>query len=67
MGRSDFEIVALTKFVVGFLPMTLLSIFPEDCICTSLCGALFGTLTMRNSKSFRHVLVVNTSAWKNKI
>ena len=29
MGRSDFEIVALTKFVVGFLPMTLLSIFPR--------------------------------------
>ena len=67
MGRSDFEIVALTKFVVGFLPMTLLSIFSEDRICTSLCGAVFGTFTLRNSQSFRRVLVVNTSAWNNKI
>ena len=29
MGRSGFEIFALSKCVVGFLPMTLLSIFPR--------------------------------------
>ncbi len=44
-----------------------LGIFSEDCICTSLCGAVLGTFTLRKLECFRHVLVVNRSAWNNKI
>ena len=29
----SLKVVAIVKFVVGFLPMTLLSIFSKDCIC----------------------------------
>ena len=44
-----------------------LGIFSEDCVCTSLCGAVFGTFTLRKLECFRHVLVVNTLAWNNKM
>ena len=44
-----------------------LGIFSEDRICTSSCGAIFGTFTLRKFQCFRHALVVNTLAWKNKI
>ena len=43
-----------------------LGTFSEDCTCTSLCGAVFGTFTLRKLEFFRHSLVVNTSAWNNK-
>ena len=72
------KVVAVKKLVVGFLPRTVgpplrvsiwmaLGIFSEDCICTSLCGAVFGTFTFRKLECFRHALVVNTLAWNNKI
>ena len=62
----------------SFLPRTVgpplrvsiwmaLGIFSEDCICTSLCGAVFGTFTWRKLECFSHALVVNALAWNNKI
>ena len=42
-------------------------IFSEDCICTVLCGALLGTVTLRKFECSRHALVVNTVARNNKI
>ena len=45
----------------------VLDIFSEDRICTSLCGAVLGTFTLGKFQCFRHALVVNTLAWKNKI
>ena len=44
-----------------------LSVFSEDCICTSLCRAELGTFTLGKLECFRHALVVNTLAWNNKI
>ena len=44
-----------------------LGIFSEDYICTSLCGAVFGTIILRRLECFRHAFVVNTLAWNNKI
>ena len=44
-----------------------LGIFSEEYICTSLCGAVFGTFILRKLECFRHALVVNTLAWNNKI
>ena len=38
-----------------------LNISSEDCICTSLCGAVLGTFTLRTSDGFRHALVVNNT------
>ena len=62
---SEVKIVATTKFVVGFLPRTLLRIFSEDWICTSFCGAALGIFTLRKSVCFRYALVVNnTLFWK---
>ena len=45
----------------------VLGIFSEDCICTSLCGAVFGTCTLKKLKCFGHALVVHTLAWISKI
>ena len=44
-----------------------LGTFSEDSICTSSCGAVFGTFTLRELECFRHALVVNTQACSNKI
>ena len=65
MGMSEVKIVAMTKFVVGFLPRTHQSIFSDDCICTS-CGAALGTFTLRKLECFKYELVVNNTLLWNE-
>ena len=43
----------------------ILHIFSEDCIYTSMCGAVYGILTLQKLQCFRHTLVMNTLVWKN--
>ena len=59
----SLKVVGITKFVVGFLPRTQLSIFSEDCICFFIVwSGTLGTF-LRNLQCFKHALVVTTPAW----
>ena len=71
---AKIKIFVVGSLVVLFLSRTVdwplrvaLGIFYEDCICTSVYGAVLGTFTLRKLECFRHALVVNTSACNNKI
>ena len=71
VGASHFhslKVVAMTRFFVGFLPRTLLSILSEDCICFFIVwSGTLGTSFLRRLQCIRHVLVVSTRAWNSKI
>ena len=61
--KAFFKVVAVLKLVVGFLPRTVgpsmlaselpWASFSEDCICTSLYGAVFATLTWKRIGVFQ--------------
>ena len=76
--KAKIKYMRSKKLVVWFLPRTVgpplrvsiwmaLGIFSEDCFCSSLCGAVFGTFTWRKLESFKDALVVNSLAWNNEI
>ena len=51
-------VVAITKFVVGFLPRTLLRIIFEDCVGFFIVWS--GTFFLSELQCFRHAPVVTT-------
>ncbi len=71
------KVVAVKKLVVGFLPRTTGP--PTGCVsgsawasswrthCTSLCGAVSRTFTLRKLECFKQAHALNTLAWNNKI
>ena len=71
------KVVAVKKLVVGFLSRTTGP--PSGCVsgsawasswrtrCTSLCGVVSRTFTLRKLECFKQANALNTLAWNNKI
>ena len=58
---NSLEVVAITKFVVGFLPRAHFSIFSQKCICFFIVqSGTLGTFFFEKLHCFRHALLVTT-------